>query len=266
MRVLVLADNCNPEWPSLPVVGYKSARALAEYADVVVATQIRNRTNIEKVGFGKAHVRYFDSEYIARPMYQFSRFLRGGSEGAWTTAVALAYPANLAFEWEVWKAFRNELRAGAFDVVHRLTPMSPTLPSPMATWSPVPFVLGPLNGGLKWPPQFREELARERETLRKLRHLYKWLPYHDSTFSDSAAILASFAHTLADMPPSARDRCIDFPEVGVAPELFQHPGERPEKQQLVFINVGRFVPLKLLDVAIRVFAASPKLRQHKLVL
>jgi glycosyltransferase involved in cell wall biosynthesis len=34
----------------------------------------------------------------------------------------------------------------------------------------------------------------------------------------------------------------------------------------VFINVGRFVPLKLLDVAIRVFAVSPKLRQHKLVL
>src|SRR5262249_59057836 len=120
--------------------------------DVVGATQSRNRANIEKTGFGKARVRYFDTEYVARPMYRLARFLRRGTETGWTTGIALAYPGNLAFEWEVWKAFRSELRAGAFDVVHRLTPMSPTLPSPMATWSPVPFVLGPLNGGLKWAP------------------------------------------------------------------------------------------------------------------
>src|SRR4051812_13403014 len=110
MRILVLADNCNPEWPSLPVVGYKSALALAEHAEVVVATQIRNRPNIEKAGFGRAQVHYFDSEYVARPMYRLSRFLRGGIETAWTTAIALAYPGNLAFEWEVWKAFRGDLR------------------------------------------------------------------------------------------------------------------------------------------------------------
>ena len=33
MRVLILADDCNPDWPSLPIVGYKFARAIAEYAD-----------------------------------------------------------------------------------------------------------------------------------------------------------------------------------------------------------------------------------------
>jgi hypothetical protein len=69
MRALILANDCNPEWPSLPVVGF---RALAEYAGVVVATHVRNRENIEKVGFGRAKVRYSDSEYIARPMYRFA--------------------------------------------------------------------------------------------------------------------------------------------------------------------------------------------------
>jgi glycosyltransferase involved in cell wall biosynthesis len=130
----------------------------------------------------------------------------------------------------------------------------------------VPFVLGPLNGGLEWPPQFRAELKREREGLQALRKFYKWLPYHHSTFRDSAAILASFQHTIADLPPSALPRTIDFPEVGVAPELFQYPGERPERDRVTFINVGRFVPLKLLDVVIRVFAESPLLRKQRLVL
>ena len=162
MRILILADDCNPEWPSLPAVSYKAARAIAEYADVVVATHVRNRENIEKVGFGHAKVRYFDNEYIARPMFKLAKFLRGGTDTGWTMAIALAYPSYLAFEWEVWKATREELHRGAFDLVHRLTPMSPTLPSPMAKWAPVPFILGPLNGGLKWPPEFRDELDARR--------------------------------------------------------------------------------------------------------
>ena len=48
-EVLILADDCNPEWPSLPLVGYKAARAIADHADVVVATHVRNRDSIEKV-------------------------------------------------------------------------------------------------------------------------------------------------------------------------------------------------------------------------
>src|SRR5438876_588637 len=136
MRVLILADDCNPEWPSLPIVAYNAARSIAEHADVVVATQIRNRENIEKAGFGRAKVRYIDSEYVARPLFKLGKFLRRGTQTAWTTAIALSYPSYLTFEWEAWKATRDELRAGIFDVVHRISPMSPTLPSPMASWSP----------------------------------------------------------------------------------------------------------------------------------
>ena len=173
MRILILADDCNPEWPSLPIVGYKATRAIAEYADVVVATHIRNRQNIEKVGFGKASVRYIDSEYVARPIFKLSRLLRGGDVAAWTIATAGSYPSYLAFEWEVWKATQSELRRGDFDIVHRITPMSPTIPSPISKWSSVPFVLGPLNGGLKWPPGFGGELSREREWLTYLRSAYR---------------------------------------------------------------------------------------------
>lgn len=265
MRVLLLADDCNPEWPSLPVVGYQMVKALRHVADVTLATHVRNRPNLT----GKLHdidVEFIDNEYVAAPLHKLATWVRRGNQGNWSAAVAGAYPSALAFDLEVYRRFRKRLDAGEFDVVHRLTPMSPALPSPIASWSPAPFVLGPLNGGLAWPEQFRAELVRERETLRKLRGLYKWLPFHHSTYRDAAAILASFEHTIADLPESARARCIDFPEVGVAPELFEYPGERPARDQVVFISVGRFVPLKLLDVAIRVFAESPKLRAQKLVL
>lgn len=265
MRALILAEDCNPEWPSLPIVGYQMVKALCRIAKVTLATHVRNRENLAG-RLRDLEVAFIDNEYVAAPLHKLATWVRGGEQANWSAAIAGAYPGAIAFDREVYKHFRSRLDAGEFDVVHRLTPMSPALPSPMASWSPVPFVLGPLNGGLRWPEQFKAELVRERERLRRLRGLYKLLPYHRSTFRDAAAILTSFEHTLMDMPRSARARCIDFPEVGVAPELFKHPGERVDREQLTFINVGRFVPLKLLDVAIRVFAASSKLRRHKLVL
>lgn len=265
MRALILAEDCNPDWPSLPIVGYQMVKSLSRVAQVTLATHVRNRAQLAQA-LPDTEVVFIDNEYIAAPLHKLATWVRRGNQANWSAAVASAYPGAIAFDREVYKHFKSRLKAGGFDVVHRLTPMSPALPSPISGWSPVPFVLGPLNGGLAWPPEFRAELVRERETLRSLRNLYKYLPYHGSTFRDSAAILASFAHTLADLPESARARTIDFPEVGVAPELFQNPGERPERGQLVFINVGRMVPLKLLDVAIRVFAHSPKLRAQKLVL
>jgi len=226
MRVLILADDCNPEWPSLPVVGYNAARAIAQHVDVVLATHVRNRENIEKQNFGNVKVRYIDNEYIARPLFKFAQLLRGGTEAGWTTAVALSYPSYLAFEWEVWNAFKDELRNGKFDLVHRLTPMSPTLPSPMAAWSPVPFVLGPLNGGLKWPAAFRQELAREREWLTYVRDLYRMLPYQRSTYRRSAALLAAFDHTINDLPTLNQHNAINFPEIGIDPEVFDQVVER----------------------------------------
>jgi glycosyltransferase involved in cell wall biosynthesis len=266
MRVLLLADDCNPEWPSLPIVGYKACRAIADHADVVVATHVRNQPVLDRHGFGNAEVVYVDNEYVAAPLHRLSTVVRRGNQVNWTAAIAFNYPSYLAFEREVFKRFEADLVQGRFDVVHRVTPMSPALPSPIAAWAPQPFVLGPLNGALPWPKEFQAELRREREYLRYVRDVYKVLPYRRRTLKHADAILASFEHTIDDLPAWVRDKTIDFPEVGIDPELFQYPGERPDKEKLTFIFVGRFVALKLLDVALRVFAESDKLRQHRLVL
>lgn len=265
IRALILADDCNPDWPSLPVVGFKAARAIAEHADVTVATHVRNEPNITKSGFGRAKVEYLDNEYVARRLYQLNTWLRGGDEVGWTTSIAMNYPSYLAFEWEVWRRFGPALKAGQFDVVHRITPMSPTLPSPLARECPVPFVLGPLNGGLPWPEGYGAEKDREKEWLVKLREAYRYLPFYKSNYEKSAAILAAFRHTIDDLPKSARARAINFPEVGIDPELFR-AAPRPHSDRLTFLFAGRLVPYKLPGLTIDCFARSPALRAHRLLI
>jgi len=266
LRVLLLADSCNPDWVSLPAVAYKAARALAELADVVLVTNARNEPALSRQGCGRARVVYIDNEVLSAPLYRLGKFLRGGNSLGWTTNVALLYPSYLFFEWLVWRRFRAELTAGAFDVVHRLTPMSPTIPSPMAKWSPVPFVLGPLNGGLPWPAAYRRELCREREYLSFLRAAFRLLPYHRSTYARARVILAAFRHTLADLPPRAGLAALGFPEVGIDPELFHPPSRERTGGRLTFLFAGRFVPYKCADVLITAFARSATLRRHRLVL
>lgn len=266
MRVLLLADDCNPDWPSLPGVGFKLCRAIAEHADVVVATHVRNRPNISRVGLGRARVEYVDNEYVAAPLYRLSTFVRGGNKVAWTANVALAYPSALAFDYEIRRLFGRALSRREFDVVHRVTPMSPSIPSPMAKWSPVPFVLGPLNGGLRWPAGYARELRREREWLTYVRGAYRLMPYYRSTYRRAAAVLAAFDHTIADLPEVARGRAIDCPEVGVDPEVFAPPASRGAKDRLVVLFVGRLVPYKCADVLVEAFARSGTLRSHRLVI
>lgn len=265
LRILVLADVCNPEWPSLPIVGYKYAKALADQADVTVVTQIRNKPNIEKHGLGNARVVYLDTEGVAAPLARFADFLRGGQGQGWTLQMAMDYPSYLWFERVAWKMFEPDIRAGKFDLVHRVTPMSPTQPSYMAKVCPIPFVLGPLNGNLPWPSQFKAELAREREWMSFVRSAYKWLPYSRSTFRRSSGILAAFQHTIRDLDAQCLDRTINFPEVGIDPELFS-TAKRSFDGPLEILYAGRLVPYKLPEVVIRAFAGSPLLRQHRLTI
>ncbi len=269
-RVLILADECNPEWPSLPIVAYKYAKALSELCDVTVATQVRNRENISKLhpdgGGDGLSFAFIDTEYIANPIFRLASFLRGNPEVAWSTGMVLNYLPYIEFERQIWRRFGPALEAGGFDIVHRISPMSPTMPSYMAGRGPQPFVLGPLNGNLDWPPAFLDEQKREKEGLRRLRNLYKHLPFVARTWRGTKCVLAAFQHTIDDLDAVPAERIVMFPEVGYDEAIFHPPAVREGDPTgpMQFLYAGRLVPYKLPEVAIRAFAGSEKLAGHLL--
>lgn len=263
MRVLLYADDCNPEMSSEPGFTFRTVRSIIGHVDeAVVVTQTRNEAAIAKIDMGGAAVAYLDTEYVARPVWKVSKALRLGT----SLRTATKYPVQYAFERELWKCFGPEIARGGFDIVHRVGPISSALPSPLASWSKAPFVIGPVNGGLPYPPEFSNVLRREGEWLRYVRGANRLLPYLDATYRNAAAILAAYDHTVANLPQGNADRIVNFPEVGADPARFSGARRNAGKSRLDFVFVGRLVPFKCADVAVSAFASSDTLRAHRLTI
>jgi glycosyltransferase involved in cell wall biosynthesis len=259
LRILLLGPDCNPEQVSIRLVAYSHAAALAELHDVTLVAGAAVEDALRRA---KAPFRAI--EIVRTPLldrtfaWSFRRIFRSNYDTQVLTA--FRYPFSLAFEWRAWRQLRRRIFADEFDVVLRLLPITAVLPSPFAFFlrkGPIPFVIGPINGGLPWPPGF-SQLDRQKEWISGLRNLYRFLPFARSTYRNSAAIIAASSQTYAEFA-AYRDKVFFVPENGVSRSLCSRaaPGsEHNGKLQLIF--VGGLLPRKACDLAL--CAAAPLLR------
>jgi glycosyltransferase involved in cell wall biosynthesis len=265
MRILLLAEAANPEWTSVPLVGFHQAAALRQVADVHVVTQVRNRDALVRAGWVEGRdFTAIDSERFAGPLHRLASCLGLGAGRAWSLSTGLASFAYLYFERLVWRTFGARLAAGEFAAVHRITPVSPATPSPLARHCRrlgVPFVLGPLNGGLPWPRGFLAERWREGEVWSALRGLRRLLPFARSTLAHAEVILVGSRSAFADVPPRFRSRTIAMPENGIHAGAHPEPVARARGLPVRFCWAGRIVPCKGLHLGLE--ALMPLLRERR---
>ena len=143
---------------------------------------------------------------------------------------------------------RPAILAGEFDVVLRLLPVTSVLPSPFAFFlrnGPVPFVIGPINGGLPWPPGF-VQAERQREWISGLRNLYQVLPFSRSMYRHATAIIAGSSQTCKEFS-AYRDKLFFVPENGIQPTQIGSASRSTRADVLRLIFVGRLVPYKACD-------------------
>ena len=268
-RVLAIAEAANPEWVSVPLVGWSMAQALREVADVHLVTQVRNREAIQRAGIVEGdEFTAIDTEALARPAYRAAEMLRMGEGKGWTmiqAAQALTYPW---FERKVWERFGADLKAGRYDLVHRITPLSPTATSPLAAKLAaidVPFVVGPINGGVPWPEGYGHVRRAEREWLGYIRDVHKLVPGRSATLKHASVILTGSRLTAAELPKSVANKTVWLPENAIDTTRFSgraSPGKRGAPFRTVF--VGRLVALKGVDMLIE--AARPLIERGELVI
>ena len=266
LRVLVLAEAANPEWVSVPLVGWSMAQALREVADVHLVTQIRNRDAILRAGLVEGRdFTAIDSEAVAAPLWRIAERLRMGKGVGWTTTQLINSLGYAYFERLIWRRFGPAIKAGEYDIVHRVTPLSPSVNSPLAARcarAGVPFVLGPINGGVPWPKEFRAEQHREKEWLSHVRGLYRLHPARARMLAASSAILCGSRIAQAEIPARHQKKTIWMPENAIDPSRFNLVARQHGTLPIRACFIGRLVPLKGVDMALR--AMVPLLRDGRM--
>lgn len=259
LRILVLAPDSNPEGISIPFVTYSHAAALAQLNDVTLVVRSTVEDAVHRAGASFRSIEVVRMRWLER-VYQwcFRRIFK--SNFASQAVTAFGYPFALAFEWRAWRQLRARIFAGEFDVVLRLVPSTAVLPSPFAFFlrsGPVPFVIGPINGGLPFVRGFTQADG-QKEWISDLRGLYRYLPFARSTYRRAAAIITASSHTYAEFREHG-GKLFFVPENGVAFDLCNNDSRAAragDKLELIF--VGGLIPCKACDLALR--AAAPLLK------
>jgi starch synthase len=266
LRILALAYSCNPDQFSIALEGWSLSRALREHVEARVVTHARNRSDLEKAGWREGReFTAIDPGAIGTWVDRIGETVRRAAKlgTTWTTAIeAVTYSY---FEHLVWQRFGAAIRGGEFDIVHRLTPMSPTVPSPIARLlrgARVPFVWGPINGGVPWPKQFRDVLRREGEWFSYLREGHRLLPGY-AIARNSAAALVTGSICAWEQMKGHHDRCIYVPENAIDPDRFNVERPAGSEGPLRIAFIGRIVPYKGADILIE--AVAPLIRAGKAV-
>jgi glycosyltransferase involved in cell wall biosynthesis len=261
LHILVLAPDANPESITGPLLSFRQAEALARLHDVTLVIRSTTEGAVRRAQGSIRAVEVVRMPLVERVYaWSFRRIFKSNYRSQALTA--FGYPLSIAFEWHAWRQLRQRILCGEFDVVLRLLPIVSVLPSPFAFFlrkGPIPFVIGPINGGLPWPPGFRQA-DNQKEWVSGLRNLYRFLPFARATYRNAAAIVAGSSQTYAEFAEH-RDKLFFLPENGVTGSLCYEAVRSPERNcRLELIFVGGLIPYKACDLALR--AAASLLRSN----
>ena len=123
LKVLLIIEQCNPEWPSVPLEGFRYYEAIRSLADVTLVTHDRNRQALLRAGAGAVFIP--ESAAIAQYFRIVGSLAVRGGRVNWPVLYALGYPVYAEFNHRVYRMFRDPVLRGNYDVVHAFSPILP---------------------------------------------------------------------------------------------------------------------------------------------
>jgi len=262
LRVLLIMEQCNPLWASVPLVGYRFFQHLDRLVDATLVTHVRNRQGLEKENH-RGRIVYVEESPITARYYRLAAKVSSRGGVNWPLQHALTYPVYAEFNRKVYERFKGEVAGGRYDLVHALTPILPRYPVKIVrACGRTPFVLGPVNGGVPFPAGFREVARKEFDTFNFLRIFSRLLPGYRETYVLADRVLAGSTYTLNmldKMFPVRQGKLGLFYENGIPPRFLEGPppqGSSSPEVNLLF--AGRLVPYKGADMLVEAVGRLPE--------
>ena len=277
MRVLIVAEYASAQFGGeaiLPLHYFRKLRSRGIEAILVV--QDRTKEHLQTIfPHEQEHIHFIPDNSLHIWLHKLGQHLSPRMSSVTTGMLSYLYTQTIQR-----RVVRQLVDFHQIDIVHQPVPVSPKQPSLMFNVG-APIVIGPMNGGMNFPPAFRGERSRvEKAVLTVARWGSRWVNVLLPGKRKASVLLVSNSRTRAALPkslPQARSpRILELTENGVDLDLWQIPTahsstapsstapntaqpasqfrsdeSQPESTRFVFI--GRLVDWKAVDLLIQAF-------------
>ena len=256
MHVILVADNASARFGGEAFIPLNYFRLLlAREVDVRLVVHARVRAElVELFPDHSDRLHFVEDIWLHKALFRLGTFLPRRLADA-TTGLLLHLTTQLVQR----KIVQNLAKKLAVDVIHQPIPVSPKTPSCLYGIG-VPVVIGPLNGGMKYPPAFQKEhglVAGAAMALgRGISNVFNLVIPGKRLAS---LMLVANPRTRAALPRGIRGRVVELVENGVDLQIWRqklpNAGAAPE---LRLIFVGRLIDWKALEIVLEAIARVSK--------
>ncbi len=257
MRILIVAGNISARMGGEAVIPLHYIRELTALGcDVHALTHERVRAELMAHPLWNAERLHFiaDSRTEKAIHAAGKKAPAALRETLFMSGIGLVTQARLARRA---RALAAEIGA---DVIHQPIPVSPAFPSFLSDM-PAPVVIGPMNGGMDYPPAFKADYSHGSAGVVAAARLFAGAGNALAPGKrQAAALLVANARTRDALPKGVdRARVIEVVENGVDMALWNRPARgKPETPEFVF--VGRLVWWKAVDLLLEAMEQVPEAR------
>jgi len=271
LKVLLIIEQCNPEWTSVPLVGYCFYEQISQLVETTLVTHERNKPALEKKHPDRDITYIAESELIKEYYKIAEKLSKLGKRIIWPLYNTLTYPIYGEFNHLVYSNFKEPILRGDYDLVHAITPMMPRYPvKAIKVCKDIPFVIGPVNGGVPFPKGFQDVARKEFADLNFLRLIGRFIiPGYRETYEKADYILSGSTYTLnllRDLFDIQNEKIELFYENGITDSFLKEgkvsAAETRDDTKINLLFVGRLVPYKGADMLVEaVSRLEPSIQQ-----
>jgi len=254
-RVVLACEHASAQFGGEAAIPLHYFRTLRNKGvDVWLVTHARTRDELMRLFPGESRIIFIVDSRLHRALWQVTRRLPAGF--AYFTS---GYVSRLSVQWRQRRIIRQLVRDQDIDIVHQPIPVSPREPSMLFDLG-APVIIGPMNGGMDYPPAFRRHrpiLGRALLALGRMSAgtLNRLIPGKRR----AALLLVANHRTRLALPSLDRVPVRELVENGVDMTIWHGDPKRsdsPPPAVTTFTFIGRLVAWKAVDLLLHAFGAA----------
>ena len=262
--VLIVCDHASAKFGGEAILPLHYFRLLRNRGfEVWLVAHARTRAELAELFPGERRIRFVEDSRLHTTLWKLGTWLP-----PMLAYVTTGFISRLVVQREQRRIVRSLVASEGIDLIHQPTPVSPREPSIMFDVG-APVIIGPMNGGMDYPPAFRAEQSAVKKLLYRVGVAQvSWLNRLMPGKRRAAILLVANDRTRAALPKGVCDRVERLGENGVELDLWSQapPPSRKSAGIVTFGFVGRLVKLKAVDILLDAFAIASASAPMRLVI